>query len=142
MKMINRGRVMCVAVLFIGIAFATSPAPAGSEFDLSWHRISGGGGMSAGGGFTLTGTIGQAEAGSHEGGGFALSGGFWAGAQFEDGVDCPADLNGDGIVNSSDLLELLNSWGSCPGCAADLNNDGVVNSSDLLELLNAWGPCT
>ena len=55
---------------------------------------------------------------------------------------CPADLNGDGVVNVFDLLELLNTWGPCPGCPADLNGDGVVNVFDLLELLNSWGPCS
>jgi len=54
---------------------------------------------------------------------------------------CPADFNGDGQVNSTDLLDLLNAWGPCPGCPQDLNGDGQVNSTDLLELLNAWGPC-
>ncbi len=24
---------------------------------------------------------------------------------------------------------------------ADINNDGTVNVSDLLELIGAWGPC-
>jgi hypothetical protein len=28
-----------------------------------------------------------------------------------------------------------------PSCAADLNGDGVVNVSDLLQLLGAWGTC-
>jgi len=52
------------------------------------------------------------------------------------------DLNGDGVVNVSDLLILLSQWGPCPRgqtCAADLNDDGVVNVSDLLILLANWG---
>jgi hypothetical protein len=28
---------------------------------------------------------------------------------------CPADLNGDGVVDGADLLILLASWGPCPG---------------------------
>jgi len=52
------------------------------------------------------------------------------------------DLNGDGVVNVSDLLILLGQWGTCVDpndCPADLNNDGVVNVSDLLILLSNWG---
>jgi len=52
------------------------------------------------------------------------------------------DLNGDGVVNVSDLLILLGAWGLCPesgACPADLNDDGVVNVSDLLILLANWG---
>jgi hypothetical protein len=52
------------------------------------------------------------------------------------------DLNGDGVVNVSDLLILLANWGLCPegnDCPADLNDDGVVNVSDLLMLLANWG---
>ncbi len=54
---------------------------------------------------------------------------------------CPADLTGDGVVDVSDLHELLAAWGPCSGCAADLTGDGVVDVSDLLELLAAWGDC-
>jgi hypothetical protein len=50
------------------------------------------------------------------------------------------DLNGDGVVNVSDLLALLGAWGQCAGtCPADLNEDGIVNVSDLLILLANWG---
>ena len=56
-------------------------------------------------------------------------------------VPCPADINGDGNVNVTDLLELLAAWGPNPGHAADFNNDGFVNVTDLLELLAAWGGC-
>jgi hypothetical protein len=30
-------------------------------------------------------------------------------------ASCPADLNGDGLVNSADLASLLGAWGPCPG---------------------------
>jgi hypothetical protein len=56
--------------------------------------------------------------------------------------DCLGDLNGDGVVDVSDLLALLGDWGPCSGaCPGDLNSDGVVDVSDLLLLLGAWGAC-
>jgi len=48
------------------------------------------------------------------------------------------DLNGDGVVNGSDLALLLGQWGACPGCPSDLNGDGVVNGADLGLLLGNW----
>ena len=58
-----------------------------------------------------------------------------------DPCDCPADLDGDGMVGPADLLALLGAWGPCPGCPEDLNGDTVVDVADLLLLLSAWGPC-
>lgn len=54
---------------------------------------------------------------------------------------CTGDLNGDDVIDVSDLLILLGDWGSCPGCPADINGDNVVDVSDLLILLSVWGPC-
>lgn len=57
----------------------------------------------------------------------------------------PGDLDGDGIVNTNDLLILLSNWGPCgdcklPGnCPADLDEDCTVGTSDLLILLSNWG---
>ena len=51
------------------------------------------------------------------------------------------DLNGDGVVNLSDLILLLAVWGDCPiegPCPADLNGDGAVDLSDLIMLLTQW----
>jgi hypothetical protein len=47
------------------------------NFKLDWSTIDGGGGTSTGGIYTLTGTIGQPEAGQMSGGKFTLVGGFW-----------------------------------------------------------------
>ncbi len=49
------------------------------------------------------------------------------------------DLNGNGIVDTSDLLILLGQWGPCDGCAGDLNGDSVVDVTDMLILLGNWG---
>ncbi len=53
---------------------------------------------------------------------------------------CPADIDGNGSVGSSDLAALLNAWGSADP-AADLDASGSVGSADLAALLNAWGAC-
>ena len=52
------------------------------------------------------------------------------------------DLNGDGVVGTSDLLILLSSWGPCDdcnNCVADLDDNCFVGTSDLLILLSNWG---
>ena len=54
---------------------------------------------------------------------------------------CAADLDGDGLVEGSDLGIMLGSWGSCSGCAADLDGDGLVEGSDLGIMLGSWGAC-
>ncbi len=49
-----------------------------------------------------------------------------------------ADLDGDGFVDTLDLLVLLTAWGPNPDHPADLNGDGVVDTLDLLQLLVHW----
>jgi hypothetical protein len=51
---------------------------------------------------------------------------------------CPADLNGDGVVDASDLSTMLGAWGTAAG---DVDNDGTTNASDIAVLLSAWGNC-
>ena len=53
---------------------------------------------------------------------------------------CPADIDGDGSVSSSDLGILLSAWGT-GSATADLDRDGSVDSSDLGILLSSWGGC-
>ncbi len=68
---------MKAILLFLGLFF--SLAAFAQEYSLDWHRISGGGGTSSGGQFTVSGTIGQAEAGGAlTGGGYSVTGGFWS----------------------------------------------------------------
>jgi hypothetical protein len=54
----------------------------------------------------------------------------------------PGDVNGDGVVDFSDLLSLLSAWGPCAAppaeCPADFDDSGTVDFTDLLVLLSAW----
>jgi hypothetical protein len=47
------------------------------EFAINWFSIDGGGGVSTGDTFSISGIIGQPDAGVMAGGEFALEGGFW-----------------------------------------------------------------
>lgn len=55
---------------------------------------------------------------------------------------CTGDVDGDGQVAVTDLLDVLGGWGPNPGDPADINGDGTVDVIDLLLLLAAWGPCS
>ena len=49
------------------------------NFSIDWYRVAGGGGVSTGGVYTVSGTIGQHDAGGPMiGGGYSLTGGFWS----------------------------------------------------------------
>jgi len=57
------------------------PVRSAGGHDLSWWTADGGGQtFSAGGGYSLGGTIGQPDAGLLTGTGYHLDGGFWSGA--------------------------------------------------------------
>jgi hypothetical protein len=47
----------------------------------------------------------------------------------------PGDLNGDGVVNGTDLASLLGAWGTPAG---DCNGDGNTDGADLSVLLGNW----
>ena len=75
-KIIIVGAMFTLFVLFSAVAF---PQSSGGDFALLKSTIDNGGGISAGGNFSITGTIGQHDAsGQSSGGDFLLAGGFWA----------------------------------------------------------------
>ncbi len=68
---------MCALIILLAARYSLVAAQTDGGFDLTWNTVDGGSGVSTGGVFEVSGTIGQAEAGTLNGGGFMLNGGFW-----------------------------------------------------------------
>lgn len=56
-----------------------------------------------------------------------------------DGNGLDGDLNGDGVVDLSDLGTILADYGCVGSCVADIDQDGDVDLSDLGVVLAAYG---
>lgn len=54
---------------------------------------------------------------------------------------CEGDTNEDGVVDVTDILAAVDSWGPCSGCAEDIDGNGVVDVTDLLIIVGNWGSC-
>lgn len=86
----RRGRIV-LALAAIGILLLAAGSIGLASDDLaesltiSWWTADGGGGDSAGGSYSLRGTIGQSDAGRASGGDYALIGGFWSAMPLEQG---------------------------------------------------------
>jgi hypothetical protein len=72
MRSLSLSLVCLIAGIFLGPIAARA-----QSYDISWYKIAGGGGTSSGSTYTLSGTIGQTDAGVMSGGPYAISGGFW-----------------------------------------------------------------
>ncbi len=57
------------------------------------------------------------------------------------GSACPWDVNGDGVVDQSDLDQVVQNMGPCEGCPEDVNGDGMVNGQDVAAVATHFGPC-
>lgn len=55
----------------------------------------------------------------------------------------PGDTNGDDVVNTDDLLQVITGWGPCPSaptaCRGDVDHNNQINTDDLLVVIGNWG---
>ena len=73
-------------ILLIGL----STLRASAQYSVDWHKIAGGGGTSTGGVYSVSGTIGQPDAGATmTNGQYSVTGGFWALPTAVQGTNAP-----------------------------------------------------
>ena len=57
-------------------------------------------------------------------------------------TECPADIDGTGLIDGADLTLLLAQWNCAGGtCSADIDGSGLVDGADLTIILASWGAC-
>jgi hypothetical protein len=65
--------------LIAGLLLTLTLGAAAQQYSIDWYTVDGGGGTSTSAVYSVTGTIGQPDAGTTmNGGNFALTGGFWS----------------------------------------------------------------
>jgi hypothetical protein len=118
----------------------TATAQVGGDYDLTWNTIDSGGGTSSGGEYSISGTIGQAEAAAlpAAGGNFVLIGGFWSGMALPACTEyAPADFDRDCDVDLDDLAFFVlcaagPEMSIPPGCAEkNLDGDADIDQDDF-----------
>ena len=129
--------VVFVVPLVALLAFAwTALAQTGDGYDLSWSTV-GGGGECGGGGYTLTGIAGKPDAGGLSGGDYVLQGGFHRCAVLH-------DLDDNGVVNISDVMQVANRWrcrcgDECYDAYYDIDDDCDIDVVDIMLVVAQWG---
>ena len=89
-------------------------APAFAQLNISWWTVDGGGGTSSGGGLTVTGTIGQPDAGALSGGGLTIGGGCWPTGSSACYPNCDGSTTPP-VLNVLDFACFLNRFAAgCP----------------------------
>jgi hypothetical protein len=78
----TKGFFILHSSIFIALILSTilyPPSTALAQYSIPWHTIDGGGGTSTGGVYSVSGTIGQPDAGGPmTNGQYSVTGGFWA----------------------------------------------------------------
>lgn len=114
------------------------------NYSIDWYKIAGGGGTSSNGQYTISGTIGQHDAGGPmTGGNYSLTGGFWSLISVVQTVGSPtltiSHVGGNIIVSwpspSTGFTLEQNSNVGAPGWVTSgytINDDGTNKSITIL----------
>src|SRR6516225_7254569 len=68
-------------IILVALAGSLLCAPqhiSAQSYSIDWFTVDGGGGTSTGGVYSVSGTIGQPDAGTMSGGNYTIQGGFWS----------------------------------------------------------------
>ncbi len=76
-KRLAQNKPLRRSLAYFYVLFSAFCFPALGQFSIDWYKVAGGGGTSTNGQYSVSGTIGQADAGHMSGGNYSLDGGFW-----------------------------------------------------------------
>jgi len=128
--------------------FALCLSAAAQQYAITWHKIAGGGGTSSNAQYTVSGTIGQPDAGgSMTGGNYSLTDGFWSFISVVQTAGAPTlyishsgktvtvywrDVSGWSLVQSGNLAAPIANWSASSGST-------LTGGTNYLNLVNPTG---
>jgi hypothetical protein len=101
------------------------------SYSVDWSTVDGGGGTSTGGVFSVTGTIGQPDAGAMSGGNYSVEGGFW-------GLIAAVQMPGAPLLSVSRTAtnSVLISW-PYPSIGFALQQNSVLGTTNWTNVADA-----
>jgi len=117
-------RLACLALFVSSVSCLRA-----QSYSIDWFTIDGGGGTSTGGVYSVSGTIGQPDAGHMSGGNFTLDGGFW-------GIIAAVQLPG------SPLLRIVLTTTNTAVVAWPAPSTGFALQQNLVPNAGGWGTVT
>jgi len=121
---------MTKRLFYLVLFVSTVSASRAQSYSIDWFTIDGGGGTSTGGVYSVSGTIGQPDAGHMSGGNFTLDGGFW-------GIIAAVQLPGSPLLRI--VLTTSNAvvvaW-PAPSTGFALQQNGVPNAGGWASVTN------
>ena len=113
-------------ILFLLFSLLIPIISFGQQYSIDWYKISGGGGTSIGGVYSVSGTIGQPDAsGALSGGSYSVTGGFWSLIAVVQTAGAPTLK----IAINSQLSTITISWPSASSGFVLQQNDNLATGS-------------
>ena len=119
-----------ISGMALGVAMMAIIARA-QDYTVDWFTVDGGGGTSTGGVYSVSGTIGQPDAGRMSGGSYTLDGGFW-------GIIGAVQMPGAPRLSVSLTVTntVLVSW-PYPSEGFSLQQNGALGTTNWVAVTNA-----
>ncbi len=132
---------------FYLLPFAIASAAFAQSYSIDWSTIDGGGGTSTGGVYSVSGTIGQPDAGKMSGGNYTVDGGFWGIIAAVQTPGAPLlsvsrssnvvtvqwqQVAGWNLIQNANVATPVASWGTSSGITS-------ANGTNYLNLTNPPG---
>ena len=116
-------------------------AQTSTNFDQSWHVLSGAGAPASSTNFAVDGSLSQLAIGVVEGSNYKVESGYWYGP-----ITCiiSGDLDCDCEVKVDDIMQVANLWrcrsgDDCYDEYFDMDKDGDIDVVDIMLVVVHWG---
>jgi hypothetical protein len=122
-----RNQVSGISLAILLLSVAASSVQAQANYTIDWFSVDGGAGTSSGGVYSVSGTIGQPDAGKMSGGNYSLEGGFWG---IIDEVRTPL------LVITRSGADVVVSWTS-PSTGFGLEQNPALGTTNWTSVTNS-----